>query len=199
MIGCDDGTWHYILGDGTAWHTGNWVDTGVASENDVWQHVALTRASATTGVEFFLNGVESYNVSTYEGDLGDNNAQQLYVGSRDGALATTDAWHGLIDDLRIYTSDRSSIITDDMHEYPNVSDDDLNAYFDFNLERHRDTVTSVSNLATGSGASSASLTSVTGSPEVVPPGTLPPLEATPSSPSSARSSRRKADGACRRV
>ena len=24
MIGCDDGTWHYILGDGTAWHTGNW-------------------------------------------------------------------------------------------------------------------------------------------------------------------------------
>ena len=43
--------------------------------------VALTRASATTGVEFFLNGVESYNVSTYEGDLGDNNAQQLYVGT----------------------------------------------------------------------------------------------------------------------
>ena len=167
MIGCDDGTWHYILGDGTAWHTGNWVDTGVASENDVWQDVALTRASATTGVEFFLNGVESYNVSTYEGDLGDNNAQQLYVGSRSGTLTSTDAWHGLIDDLRIYTSDRSSIITDDMHEYPNVSDDDLNAYFDFNLERHRDTVTSVSNLATGSGASSASLTSVTGSPEVV--------------------------------
>ena len=54
-----------------------------------------------------------------------------------------------------------------MNKYPNVNDDYLNAYFDFNFERHRDTVTSVPNLATGAEASSASLTSVTGSPQVV--------------------------------
>ena len=63
--------------------------------------------------------------------------------------------------------DRSSTIADDMNEYPSVNDANLNAFFDFNLERHGDTITSISNMATGSGASSASLTSVTGSPEVV--------------------------------
>ena len=166
-IGCDDGTWHYILGDGTGWYTVAWVDTGVPAEDDVWQHVALTRASSSTGVKFFLNGVESYSVSSYEGDLGNNNDQPLYVGSRSGQYATSDAWHGLIDDLRIYTSDRSSTIADDMNEYPNISDANLNAYFDFNLDRHRDTITSVPNMATGTGASSASLTSAVGSPEVV--------------------------------
>ncbi|MEC8742093.1 MAG: LamG domain-containing protein, partial [Candidatus Thermoplasmatota archaeon] len=165
-IGCDDGTWHYVLGNGTAWYTG-WVDTGVPADNNVWHHVALTRASSSTGVKFFLNGVQSYSVSSYEGDLGNNNNQSLYVGSRSGQYATSDAWHGLIDDVRIYTSDRSSSVADDMNKYPNVNDAALNAYFDFNLERHNDTVTSVPNMATGSGASSASLTSVTGSPKVV--------------------------------
>ena len=152
----------------TAWTgTGNWVDTDVPADNDVWQHVALTRASSSTGVKFFLNGVQSYSVSSYEGDLGNNNTQPLYVGSRSGTYVTSDAWHGLIDDVRIYTDDRSSTIADDMNEYPNVNNDSLNAFFDFNLERHGDTITSVSNMATGSGASSASLTLVTGSPEVV--------------------------------
>ncbi|MDP6199487.1 MAG: putative Ig domain-containing protein, partial [Candidatus Poseidonia sp.] len=168
-IGCDDGTWHYILGNGTAWYTGNWVDTGVAAENDVWQHVALTRASATTGVEFFLNGVGSYSVSTYEGDLGDNNAERLFVGSRNGTYATADAWHGLIDDLRIYTSDRSSTVADDMNVYPNVTDANLNAFFDFNQGRHSETLANgvgAVNLAAGTGASSADLSSVTGSPSV---------------------------------
>ncbi|MEC7180820.1 MAG: LamG-like jellyroll fold domain-containing protein, partial [Candidatus Thermoplasmatota archaeon] len=65
-IGCDDGTWQYVLGNGTAWYTG-WVDTGVSADNNVWQHVALTRASSSTGVKFFLNGVQSYSVSSYEG------------------------------------------------------------------------------------------------------------------------------------
>ena len=121
-IGCDDGTWHYVLGNGTAWYTGTgWVDTGISADNDVWQHVALTRASSSTGVKFFLNGVQSYSVSSYEGDLGDNNHQPLYVGSRSGQYATSDAWHGLIDDVRIYTSDRTSTIADDMNEYPNVN------------------------------------------------------------------------------
>ena len=167
MIGCDDGTWHYILGNGTAWYTGNWIDTGIYADNNVWQHVAFTRASSSTGVKFFLNGVQSYSVSSYEGDLGNNNSEPLYVGSRSGTKVTTDAWHGLIDDVRIYTSDRSTTISDDINEYPSVNDANLNAFFDFNLERHGDTITSISNMATGSGASSASLTSVTGSPEVV--------------------------------
>ena len=167
MIGCDDGTWHYILGNGTAWYTGNWIDTGIYADNNVWQHVAFTRASSSTGVKFFLNGMQSYSVSSYEGDLGNNNSEPLYVGSRSGTKVTTDAWHGLIDDVRIYTDDRSSTIADDLNEYPSVNDANLNAFFDFNLERHGDTITSISNMATGSGASSASLTSVTGSPEVV--------------------------------
>ena len=167
-IGCDDGTWQYVLGNGTAWYTGTgWVDTDVPADNNVWQHVALTRASSSTGVKFFLNGVQSYSVSSYEGDLGNNNNQSLYVGSRSGQYATSDAWHGLIDDVRIYTSDRTSNISDDMNEYPNVDDQYLNAFFDFNLERDDDTITGISNMATGSGASSSSLTSVTGSPKVV--------------------------------
>ena len=167
-IGCDDGTWQYVLGSGTAWYTGTgWVDTDVPADNNVWQHVALTRASSSTGVKFFLNGVQSYSVSSYEGDLGDNNHQPLYVGSRSGQYATSDAWHGLIDDVRIYTSDRTSTIAGDMNEYPNVDDQYLNAFFDFNLERDGDTITGISNIATGANASSSSLTSVTGSPKVV--------------------------------
>ena len=171
IIGCNSGTWHYILGTGSSWYggggsVGNWIDTSVTAEDDVWQHIALTRASSSSGVKLFVNGVQSYSVSSYEGDLGGNTANSLHVGTRQGYL-TDDAWHGLIDDLRIYTSDRSSTIADDMNEYPSVNDANLNAFFDFNLERDGDTVSSVSNLATGTGASSASLTSVTGSPEVV--------------------------------
>ena len=171
IIGCSSGTWHYILGSGSSWYggggsVGNWIDTSVTAEDDVWQHIALTRASSSSGVKLFVNGVQSYSVSSYEGDLGGNTANSLHVGTRQGYL-TDDAWHGLIDDLRIYTSDRSSTIADDMNEYPSVNDANLNAFFDFNLERDGDTVSSVSNMATGTGASSASLTSVTGSPEVV--------------------------------
>ncbi|MGB0330121.1 MAG: LamG domain-containing protein, partial [Candidatus Poseidoniaceae archaeon] len=167
MIGCDEGTWWYSLGGGSSWYGSGsgWTNTNVPAEDDVWQHIALTRSSSSTGVKLFLNGVQSYSVSSYEGNLGNNNAQPLHVGTRQD-YATTDAWHGLIDDLRIYTSDRSSTIAGDMNGYPNVTDAALNAFFDFNLERHGDVETSVPNMASGSGSSAARIWH-TGSPQVV--------------------------------
>ncbi|MFZ9048859.1 MAG: LamG domain-containing protein, partial [Poseidonia sp.] len=164
-IGCKSDQWTVALGSGTTWYGSVWYDTGVPAENDVWQHIALTRASSGSGVKFFLNGVEQYSVSSYEGNLGTTDQiLQLGTKSDDGDTYT---WRGEIDDLRIYTSDRSSTVADDMNEYPDVNDANLNAFFDFNQGRHGDTLANgvgAVNLAAGTGASSADLSSVTGSP-----------------------------------
>ncbi|MGA0398191.1 MAG: LamG domain-containing protein, partial [Ilumatobacteraceae bacterium] len=166
-IGCKSDQWTVALGSGTGWYGTVWYDTGVPAENDVWQHIALTRASSGSGVKFFLNGVEQYSVSSYEGNLGTTDQiLQLGTKSDDGDTYT---WRGEIDDLRIYTSDRSSTVADDMNEYPDVNDANLNAFFDFNQGRHGDTLANgvgAVNLAAGTGASSADLSSVTGSPNV---------------------------------
>ena len=56
-----------------------------------------------------------------------------------------------------------------MNEYPDVNDANLNAFFDFNQGRHGETLANgvgAVNLAAGTGASSAGLSSVTGSPTV---------------------------------
>ncbi|MFZ9048691.1 MAG: LamG domain-containing protein, partial [Poseidonia sp.] len=166
-LACKQGTWHYALGSGSGWYGSPWVDTNVSAEDDVWQHIAYTRSGSSNPVKMYLNGVLSFTASSSVSDLGGNNNISIVLGGSHTDTSGDNLYHGLLDDVRIYTSDRSSTIADDMNEYPNVNDANLNAYFDFNLERHRDTVTSVPNMATGTGASSASLTSVTGSPEVV--------------------------------
>ena len=114
----------------------------------------------------YINGVLSHSSATYEGDLAGNSSEPLIIGSSLFQNHLRE-FRGLVDDIRIYTSDRSLTIADDMNQYPEVDDSNLNAYFDFNLERHGDTVTSVPNMATGAGASSASLTTVNGTPEFV--------------------------------
>ena len=128
--------------------------------------LAITRASSSTGVKMYINGVLSHSSATYEGDLAGNSSEPLIIGSSLFQNHLRE-FRGLVDDIRIYTSDRSLTIADDMNQYPEVDDSNLNAYFDFNLERHGDTVTSVPNMATGAGASSASLTTVNGTPEFV--------------------------------
>ena len=140
-FGCSNGEWSYAIGSGSGWYNSGWIDTDVKAEDDVWTHVAYTRASSTTGVKMFINGVLAYSASTYEGNLAGSNEQVLIVGAEVNNIGNT-RWKGLVDDIRIYTSDRSSSVADDMNRYPNVNDANLNAYFDFNLERHNDTITS---------------------------------------------------------
>ena len=163
---CKKGFFHYRLGNGTGWPDA-WVNTSVNAVDDVWQHVAFTRSGISNPVNMYLDGVLSFTASTSVDEIGEDNQEPLVVGTNPGNTNGTRRFYGILDDVRIYTSDRSSTIDDDMNKYPNVNDNNLNAYFDFNLERHNDTITSVPNMATGSGASSASLTSVTGSPKVV--------------------------------
>ncbi|MGB0377551.1 MAG: LamG domain-containing protein, partial [Poseidonia sp.] len=164
---CTKGFLHYALGSGTGWYGSPWVNTSVPVEDDVWQHVAFTRSGSSNPVKVYLNGVLSFTASSSVSDLGANNSNPLVLGGSLTDSSGTNRYYGLLDDVRIYTSDRSSTIAGDMNEYPNVNDAALNAFFDFNLERHGDTITSVPNMATGAGASSASLTVVSGSPEVV--------------------------------
>ncbi|MGB2346753.1 MAG: putative Ig domain-containing protein, partial [Candidatus Poseidoniaceae archaeon] len=163
---CKKGFFHYRLGNGTGWPDA-WVNTSVNAVDDVWQHVAFTRSGSSNPVNMYLDGVLSFTASSSVDEIGEDNQEPLVVGTNPGDSSGAQRFYGILDDVRIYTSDRSSTIDDDMNVYPNVSDNNLNAYFDFNLERDGDTITSVPNMATGSGASSASLTVVSGSPEVV--------------------------------
>ncbi|MGB1438090.1 MAG: LamG domain-containing protein, partial [Candidatus Poseidoniaceae archaeon] len=163
---CKKGFFHYRLGNGTGWPDA-WVNTSVNAVDDVWQHVAFTRSGSSNPVNMYLDGVLSFTASSSVDEIGEDNQEPLVVGTNPGDSSGAQRFYGILDDVRIYTSDRSSTIDVDMNEYPNVSDNNLNAYFDFNLERDGDTITSVPNMATGSGASSASLTVVSGSPEVV--------------------------------
>ncbi|MGB2485527.1 MAG: LamG-like jellyroll fold domain-containing protein, partial [Poseidonia sp.] len=163
---CKKGFFHYRLGNGTGWPDA-WVNTSVNAVDDVWQHVAFTRSGSSNPVNMYLDGVLSFTASTSVDEIGEDNQEPLVVGTNPGDSSGAQRFYGILDDVRIYTSDRSSTIDDDMNIYPNVNDNNLNAYFDFNLERDGVTITSVPNMATGSGASSASLTVVSGSPEVV--------------------------------
>jgi len=168
-IGCKNGLWFFGTGSGSStWYNTEWLTTSVPAEDDVWQHVAITRPSSGSGTTFHLNGVAAYNVTSYEGDLAGSNSQPLTVGASlsgsTGLVESGSPFPGWVDDVRIYTSDRGSTVASDMHTYPTVSDANLNAFFDFNIERHGDTVTGLGNQATGTGAASLGLSTVVGAP-----------------------------------
>ena len=166
-IGCKSGYWFFGTGSGSQWHNTEWLTTSVPATDDVWQHLAFTRPASGSGTTFHLNGEAVYSVTSYEGDLPGATSQRFTLGA---SLSSSGSWEsgtqftGWVDDVRIYTADRSSTVAADMHAYPSTSNANLNAFFDFNIERHNDVFTSAANLATASGAAQAGLSLGIGSP-----------------------------------
>ena len=166
-IGCKSGYWFFGTGSGSQWHNTEWLTTSVPATDNVWQHLAFSRPASGSGTTFHLNGEVVYSVNSYEGDLPGATSQRFTLGaslSSSGSWESSTQFTGWVDDVRIYTADRSSTVASDMHAYPSTSNTHLNAFFDFNVERHNDVFTSAANLATASGAAQAGLSLAIGSP-----------------------------------
>ncbi|MBM3669667.1 MAG: hypothetical protein FJW97_06600, partial [Actinobacteria bacterium] len=133
VFSCRNGTWQYALGNGSSWHglTGYdpWYDTGIAQLPGQWQHVAVTRTGTGGAIKFYFNGALANTRAAASLALGNSTSYDLFVGGRTGPSQNFD---GAIDEVRIYSVDRSASIATDMHTYGPTSTTGLIAYYDFN-------------------------------------------------------------------
>jgi hypothetical protein len=120
----------YIIGSGSAWCDGSVVTTlpKALVPSGRWHHIALIRNSAT--VKIYLNG---YLVSNLGSSCGittqtASSSTQFGVGYRQDQ---DQYFYGNIDDVRIWTTDRSANIADDMHSNE-TGTNGLIGYWNFN-------------------------------------------------------------------
>ena len=131
-LGTLAGTWYFGLRS-TGW-TGK--DTEVPTRYNVWQHVALTRASGSSTANFYVDGQLRWS-GTADGALGNalaNTTQPFTIGGRSGDGETfSSPFSGQIDELRVFNSARTaSEIQSDMVTYGPINTPSLAVYYDFN-------------------------------------------------------------------
>jgi hypothetical protein len=120
----------YIIGSGAAWCDSGSV-TYVANgfvPSGRWSHVAMVRNSAN--VKIYVNGnlVSDVNSSCVPTSLTAPANQQFGIGYRQ---AHDQFFYGSIDEVRIWTTDRSASISSDMHSNE-TSTSGLRNYWNFN-------------------------------------------------------------------
>ena len=118
--------WYAYSGDGTSW-TGNY--TSIPVEANAWHHIAFTHSASSLNLKVYYDGVnlETLTANMPTGMTPNNNAFQL------GRSATSSYFQGKIDEVRIYSSQRTDAqIVSDMKNYGSITDPNLIAYYDFN-------------------------------------------------------------------
>jgi hypothetical protein len=120
----------YIIGSGSAWCDGGavtYVANGLVPSGS-WTHIAMVRSSAN--VKIYVNGslVSNVTSSCSPTTLTASSSQQFRVGSRD---LHDQHFFGSIDEVRIWTTDRSASIASDMHSNE-TSTSGLTNYWNFN-------------------------------------------------------------------
>jgi hypothetical protein len=120
----------YIIGSGTAWCDGGsvtYVANGLVPSGS-WTHVAMVRSSAN--VKIYVNGglVSNVTSSCVPTTLTAPSSQQFGVGYRQ---SHDQYFYGSIDEVRIWTTDRSSSIASDMHSNETSTSGLIN-YWNFN-------------------------------------------------------------------
>lgn len=126
MLYCGGGKWKYAYSsNGTSWG-GNLTTIDVKAFE--WHHLAYTKASGSDVLLVYYDGQLAQTISTGITTVGTNdNAIQI------GRYGTGNSFTGLIDEVRIYNSQRSaSQVANDLKTYGPISDSDLVAYYDFN-------------------------------------------------------------------
>ena len=130
----------WLLGDQSGilalafWNTSTaswgWTNTGIRVEQYQWQHFALTRNGAT--VKIFKNGVNLYTGTYGAGTI--TSINHFQVGGR--PVNSAERFAGMIDQVELWSSDRSSSIATDMNTYPKSEttnpSSSLKGLYDFN-------------------------------------------------------------------
>jgi hypothetical protein len=123
-----NGKWSYYFGTASGWSARQ--DTNIAVQPNVWTHVALVMDGSN--VQFYLNGQLAHSASgrTPQGVNG-SNAEE-----RATSLGSWGYWAGdfvgEIDEVKLWSSNRSTSLVGDMHNRAASSDAGLLAYWDFN-------------------------------------------------------------------
>lgn len=119
----------YLIGSGSAWCDGNDVQTASNAKvrSGVWTHVALVRNNAN--VKIYVNGVlrSEKNQSCYP-TTQTANTSEFRIGAR---ANETQFFYGSIDEVRIWSTDRSSNLASDMNSNETSTTGLLN-YWNFN-------------------------------------------------------------------
>ncbi|MCX6444720.1 MAG: hypothetical protein NTY85_04205 [Actinobacteria bacterium] len=175
------GTWNMVMNKensyelgtiGTTWYfglqgSGEWagVNTGISTQLNEWQHVALTRASGSSTAKFYINGQLVWTGTADGASTGNltNSSQPFTIGGRSSDGVNFSApFVGNVDEVRVFRSERSlAQIVSDMHTYGPTDTSNLILYYDFN----EGTGTKLYNRA--SGTTSASDLTIVGSPSWV--------------------------------
>lgn len=117
-----DGKWQYLLSQ----TNNDWserVDTGRPVVAGAWVHLALVKNSS--GSKFFIDGQEvTSDSSVYTAT--DHEDLQF------GASAAGQLFDAQLDEIRIWHSDRTDQMVDDMHSKVSRTETGLQAYWDFN-------------------------------------------------------------------
>jgi hypothetical protein len=93
-----------------------------------WHHIAYTKAVDSTNLLIYVDGYLAATVNAGPTTMTPNN-ENFSI----GRAGTGSYFQGLIDDVRVYNSQRSQAqIQADMKTYGPVTDTDLLAYYDFN-------------------------------------------------------------------
>ncbi|WP_149244297.1 LamG-like jellyroll fold domain-containing protein [Dyadobacter sp. 32] len=105
-------------------NTGQWVHVAVVWYGDPYKGIARM------AITLFINGVEEASAFRDAGDFfyGDRYAPTITIG------ANNDLSHyfkGSLDELKIYSGNRSAAISYDMYGQPSINDNDLLSYYDF--------------------------------------------------------------------
>ena len=137
LLICGNGpNWALRLTSGTTADANpNWFDPQVRVQLNQWQHIAFTRESQTSRIEFYFNGALARTFDPWNFEIGPSD-RPLNVGNAfasDGsALGYPSNFIGQIDEVRLYNTYRGSSIATDMHTYGPTNAQGLLAYYDFN-------------------------------------------------------------------
>jgi hypothetical protein len=169
-----DGSIRYAIANTTpGW---NFVNTGVVVPLNQWAHLAFTYHSTNGQIRLYLNGVEAY-AAAGTGPIGDaiTTQNEFRIGSRQGA--TTQVFHGQIDEVRVWSITRTaSEILDHVRKPLAGTETGLLAYFNFNEGGGPSVANSVPASQPGTLAGQATLV-LSGAPMTAPLVTT--LEASP--------------------
>ena len=100
-----DGSIQYALQErgGPLW---GWVDTGYKLPAGQWTHLAFVFDNAADALRLYADGVEVYTRTGYTVGAHSTTSDTLFVGGRS---AGTQAFHGQIDDIRVWEGARSAV------------------------------------------------------------------------------------------
>lgn len=117
-------TWRYYFGNNSQWSTQQ--NTGVAVRAGEWVHVALVQNETTS--TFYIDG-QAVHSSTGRTSPPASSTAKFRLGSWTDSGGV---FSGLIDEVKVWVSDRTANLITDMHNRPTPGASGLRAYWDFN-------------------------------------------------------------------